>query len=166
MKISFLFFSVLANCRVYHNCYKDELGDIKPETLHCPPGYVFDPNSASKQFCLYSNIPSKCVTVTGCLGATTTKNVAIDFTNNALFVALCIPGSQPLIFQCPTGTKANLNGIPVSCTFICKSQGQFAYTPDKYYYYDCRLDSGRKLYSELKHCPTGHIFDKTMCVRL
>lgn len=122
--------------------------------------------SASKQFCLYTSVPSKCVTVTGCDDAKTTKNIAINFSKNALFVALCIPLSKPLIYQCPKGTKANLDDIPVTCTFICKAQGQFEYTPDKYFYYDCRLDSAKRLYSELKSCPAGHFFSKTVCVRI
>ncbi|KAG4077128.1 hypothetical protein HA402_016115 [Bradysia odoriphaga] len=154
-----------ANCKIYHNCYMEN-SEIKEETISCPPGYVFDPNSASKQFCLYTSTPSKCVTVTGCDG-TTTKNIPINYTNNAQFVALCLPApEQPLIFQCPTGTKPNLDDLPVSCTFTCKTEGQFAYTPDRTYYYECRFDSAKKLYSTLKPCPAGHEFEKTVCVRL
>lgn len=159
------FFS--ANCKKYYNCYADTNGDIKAETIVCPSGYVFDPNSPSKQFCVYTSVASKCVTVTGCDGVKTTKNVAINYANNALFVALCSPGlKEPLIFQCPQGTKANLNDLPVTCTFICKTDGQFEYAPDKNFYYDCRRDAAKRLYSELKACPTRHVFEKTVCVRM
>lgn len=92
--------SFLANCEIYYNCYEENPRVIRAEPLYCPPGYLFNPDSTSKQYCLLASTPSDCVTVTGCEGATTSKIVPINFTNSTLFVALCIPGSQPWIFQC------------------------------------------------------------------
>jgi hypothetical protein len=154
-----------ANCRVYYNCYKNATdGSIKPEALYCPSGYVFDPNSASKMYCLYTSVASRCVTVTGCAGATSTKNIAMNYLSNTQFVAMCIPGADPLIWQCATGTKVNLANIPPTCEYICKAPGLFENTLDKYSYWDCIYDSSAKLYSELRTCPINTVFSKTTCV--
>lgn len=159
---------LLANCRVFYYCSKDKDPNkkiITPEPFFCPTGYVFDPNSYSKMYCLYTSTPSRCVTVTGCSDkAKSVKNVLMNYLGNAQFVALCLPdGDQPLIFQCPAGTKAVLENIPVTCSYTCKAQGLYEYRPDKSKYYDCKYDASKKLFSELRDCPTGTEFVKTTC---
>lgn len=163
---TFCHFFFSDNCRVYYNCYRDANGDLKAEALSCPTGYVFDPNSAAKQYCLYTSVASKCVTVTGCDGVTSVKNVAIPYTNCGLYVAVCLPGDlPPLIYLCPTGTKPVLDSVPLDCEFKCPGAGQYAYSFDKYQYYDCKYNAQKVLFSERKPCPQGTVFEKTVCVR-
>lgn len=159
----------LANCRIYYSCSKDASGSIKPQALYCDPGYVFDPNSATKMYCLYTSVASRCVTVT-CNGVTSTKNVAIPYLSNTQYVAMCIPGQpQPLIFQCSTGAQPNLGNIPVTCTFTCKHQGLYPYSLDNLFYYECKIDSTTKKITPtatLEQCPTNYYFNTNKCVQI
>jgi len=157
-----------SNCRLYYNCYKNAAGSIVPESLFCDAGFVFDPNSPTKMYCLGTTLASRCVTVTGCQGATAAKNIAIPYSGNSQFVALCIPGSDPYIYQCPTGTTPNLNNLPLTCTYTCRAAGLFTYSLDNLYYYECKIDPTTKKLTpigSLEKCPTNQYFSTNKCIQ-
>jgi len=158
------FYPAPDDCQVYYNCYKDADGNINAEPFSCDDGYVFDPNAANLMYCRYTR-NQRCVTV-DCSSATSTRNVAFAYSGNSQFVALCLVDADPLVFQCPTGTKPNLSNIPVSCTFTCPAIRLYPYSLDPLQYYNCHRDaaSGRVV-ATLTKCPTGMTFVSTTCVR-
>lgn len=126
--------------------------------------YVFDPNSVTDDYCLYTTTASKCVIAnTACAGATT-SNVALKYYNNAQYAAICT--SNPVeIIQCATGAKVNLNDYPPSCTYTCKGEALYPYSLDDTHYYDCKYDASKKLFATLKACQAPYVkFDKTKCI--
>ncbi|XP_065090590.1 uncharacterized protein LOC135711647 [Ochlerotatus camptorhynchus] len=135
------------NCNFFYLCDSD----FKATKYDCMPGYMYD---MVQRNCRRQTHAQECKK----LDCGKSNGVWVYYESNKQYYGYCYQtetaSEEVVLFKCSDGSEFDGQ----QCQFKCRAEGKFADTQDYTRYFECYY-VGFTLYSRVKACPKGMVFD-------